>query len=115
MSKVARAPEIPIRHRAPVITEEDREDQLIALAVARVEQRIRDGTASSQELTHYIKAGSTRERLEKEKLKQENELLRAKAESIRSDKDREESYKRAIAAMRSYQGSTDSEEEDPYE
>ena len=99
--------EFPRRSR-PALTPEARENQLIALAIDRAEQQLLDGTASSQVITHYLKLGSTKERLEREKLERENELLRAKAESIQSAQRIEELYKNALDAMRSYRGEGDS-------
>ncbi|UNI72555.1 MAG: hypothetical protein [Chaetfec virus UA24_144] len=64
-----------------------------------------EGTASAQVITHYLKLGTTREELEKEKLKRENELLKAKAEAYQSSKEVEKLYQQALAAMRSYSGS----------
>ena len=88
----------------PALTPEARENQLIALAVDLVEQRLLDGTASSQETTHFLKLGSMKNRLEMEKLKEENKLLQAKTESIQSAKRVEELYTEAINAMRRYSG-----------
>ena len=68
----------------PALTPEARENQLISLAVDLAEQQLRDGTASSQVITHYLKLGTTRERLEKELLEREVELKKAKTESIQS-------------------------------
>ena len=91
----------------PALTPEDRENQLIALATNVAEEQLLNGTASAQVITHYLKLGSTKERLEKEKLQKENELLRAKTEALESAKHVEELYKGALEAMRSYQGVTD--------
>lgn len=77
---------------------------MIALAVDLAEKQLEEGTASSQVITHYLKLATTRERLEKEKLKAENELLKAKTESLQSASRLEELYKNAVSAMRSYQG-----------
>ena len=90
--------------RPPATTLEARENQLIAAAVDLAEEQIRSGTASSQVITHYLKLGSTREKLEQAKILQENELLKAKVQSIESAKKVEELYSEALAAMRSYQG-----------
>lgn len=65
---------------------------------------MQEGTASSQVITHYLRLGSTKERLEKEKLERENELLRAKTEALESAKHVEELYANALEAMRSYSG-----------
>ena len=94
----------------PALSPEARENQLIALATDLVEQRLLDGTASSQETTYFLKQGSVKTRYEIEKLKEENALLKAKTESIQSQKNMEELYNKAIKAMKSYSGR--SEEED---
>jgi hypothetical protein len=88
------------------MTPEEREDQLIARAVDLAEKKLIDGTAPSQVIVHYLKLGSTRERLEKERLAAENELLLAKTEFIHSTKRVEELYQDALNAMRSYSGFT---------
>ena len=94
----------------PATNPEAREKQLIALAVDLVEQRLLDGTASSQETTHFLKLGSMKNRLEMEKLQEENRLLQAKTESLQSAKRVEELYSEAISAMRRYSGNGDSDE-----
>src|SRR5574344_1050519 len=88
----------------PALTPEARENQMIALAVDLVEQRLLDGTASSQETTHFLKLGSMKNRLEMEKLQEENRLLKAKTEALQSAKRVEELYSEAIKAMRRYSG-----------
>lgn len=98
--------------RPPATTPEGRENQMVALAHDLAEKQLADGNASSQVITHYLKLGSTRERLEREKLERENELLKAKVESIASGARVEEMYKNALNAMRSYSGQ---EFEDDYE
>lgn len=83
---------------------EARENQLISLAVDLAEKQLLEGTASSQVITHYLKLGSTKENLEKDKLKSENELLKVKTDAIKSAKSVEELYKEALNAMRHYSG-----------
>ena len=90
-------------------TIEGRENQLIALAIDRAEQQIRDGTASSQVLVHYLKLGSTRERVERQLLEQKMELEAVKAEAIKSQKRVEELYAGALSALRKYSGQNDSD------
>lgn len=90
--------------RSPATTPEVRENQLISLAVDLTEKQLRDGTASSQVITHYLRLGSTRERLEQQRLLGENELLRAKIEQLGSMKRLEELYAGAIEALRGYRG-----------
>lgn len=91
----------------PALTPEAREQQLVALAVDLVQQQLLDGTASSQVITHYLKLGSTREKLERERLEEENKLLRAKVEAIKSAERQEELYAQALKAMSRYSGKGD--------
>lgn len=81
------------------------ENEMIALAYREVEYRIRNHQASSQELVHFLRMGSEKERLEREKLEAEMELQRVKAEAIESSKHMEELYEDAINAMKLYSGS----------
>lgn len=90
--------------RPPATTPEARENQMIALAMDLAERQLREGTASAQVITHYLKAATVRETLEREKLKKENILLEARANDIENQKNNGEMYERALAAMRSYQG-----------
>ena len=91
----------------PAISPEGREAQLISLAYEVVEQRLRDGTESSQETTHFLKLGSTRNQLEIEKLKNETELLKAKQASLESTARMEKLYADAMNAMKTYSGKDD--------
>lgn len=104
----------PVKRGRPALTPEARENQLISLAIDLAEQQLRDGTASSQVITHYLKLGSTKEKLEREKLKSENELLKAKTDNLASQKHVEELYENALRAMRSY-GSGIIDEDDEYD
>ena len=104
----------PVKRGRPALTPEARENQLISLAIDLAEQQLRDGTASSQVITHYLKLGSTKEKLEREKLKNENELLKAKTDNLASQKHVEELYENALRAMRSY-GSGNIDEDDEYD
>ena len=90
-------------------TPEERENQLTALSYDAVEERIKSGKATSQELIHFLKLGSTRERQEREKMAKEIELLNAKIEDIQQSKVIEELYGNAINAMRLYSGADDGE------
>ena len=100
-----------VKKMRPALTPEARENQLIALAVDLVEQRLLDGTASSQETTHFLKLGSSKNRLELEKLEEENKLLRARTESLQSQKRVEELYTNALNSMRRYAGQGGPDEE----
>jgi len=88
----------------PALTPEARENQLIYLAIDLAEQQLRDGTASSQVITHYLKLGSSKDRLEKEILEKQKDLITAKTEALQSSKRIEELYADAITAMRQYGG-----------
>ena len=88
----------------PALTPDARENQLIYLATELAEQQLRDGTASSQVITHYLKLGSSKERIEKEILKKQSDLISAKTEALQSAKRIEELYENAISAMKSYNG-----------
>lgn len=101
--------------RPPATTPEGRENQLIAMAVDLVERQLVAGTASSQVITHYLKLGSTREKLEQERLANENELLQAKIQALASAQRVEELYETALNAMRSYAGQQPMELEPDYE
>lgn len=101
--------------RRPATTPEGRENQLISLAHDLVEQRLRDGTATSQETVHFLKLGSSRERLEQERLRHENELTEAKIEGMKAAVRMEELYANAIKSMSMYQGNPVQEVEDEYE
>lgn len=94
----------------PALTPEARENQLISLAMDRAEEQLRDGTASSQLITHFLKLGTTKAELEKEKLAQENKLLEAKTENLQSIKHIEDVYENAIKAMQRYSGNGEPDE-----
>lgn len=86
---------------------EEQENRMIGLATRLAEQQLIDGTASSQVITHYLKLGTMKERLELEKLERENTLLRAKAEALDSGKEIELLYADALKAMTKYRGDED--------
>lgn len=88
----------------PAISPEAEENQLIALATNLARQQLMDGTASSQVITHYLKLGSTKERLEKELKMEEIKLQRAKTENLKSIKRSEELMEEALRAFRNYNG-----------
>lgn len=92
------------RRRRPAHTPEGRENQLISLAADMAEQQLRAGTAPAQVVTHFLKLGSTRERVEQERLKNENLLLAARIEQIAQGNRIEAMYEEALNAMRSYSG-----------
>jgi hypothetical protein len=106
--------ETPKSRRPPATTPEGRENQLIAAAVDLAEEQIRAGTASAQVISHYLKLGSSREKLEQERIRIENDLSRAKIEHIESMQRQEDLMLEALKAMRGYKGeeALDSDEDD---
>ena len=111
MAKPKKSPQSSQKKIRPALTPEARENQLIALAIDLVEQRLIDGTASSQETTHFLKLASSKAKLEKERLQLENELTKAKTKSIQQSDRLEALYIDAIDAMRRYSGHGDSDEQ----
>jgi hypothetical protein len=101
----------------PATTPEARENQMIALAVDLAEKQLIEGTASSQVITHYLKLATTKEKIEREILEKQKELIVAKTENLQSAKRIEELYSNALKAMQNYSGqmtSMDGDEDDEY-
>jgi hypothetical protein len=98
--------------RKPASTPQGREIQMISLAERLAENQLRDGSASAQVITHYLKLGSSREQIEQKRLEGEVELQKAKIESMASTQRLEEMYSKAMQAFRGYQGNPPEEEED---
>lgn len=96
--------ETPRSRRPPATTPEARENQLIAKAFDLAERQLEEGTASAAVITHYLKLGTARENLEREKLVRENALLQARVENLDTVKNVEVLYQQALNAMRSYSG-----------
>lgn len=94
--------QLPKTKRATTV--QGRENELISLAVDLAEAQLRNGTASSQVITHFLQLGSTTKKLEKIKLEEETRLLKAKSEALASSKRIEELFSNALIAMRSYGG-----------
>lgn len=113
MGQIAKKSVNPTQRKPrPAKTPEERENQLINLAYDLVEQRLLDGTATSQETTHFLRLGSTKERIEREKIEKENKLLEAKVKSLESGQRSEELYALAIKAMKVYSGQDEGDEDD---
>ncbi len=100
------------RKMKPAATVEGRENQLTALAMDLVEERLRNGTATSAETVHFLKLGSTEARLKKEILREEKKLVTAKAEALESQKKSEELFAEAIKAFKEYSGEDDRDNEE---
>lgn len=115
INKVDKTKKTPPFRRRSATTPEGRENQVISRAYDLAEQQIMDGSASSQVITHFLKLGSTRETLEKERLIQENALLQAKVQQLATQKRIEELYEKALNAMRIYAGQEPTDGEDAFD
>ena len=91
----------------PALTSDAQEKRMTALAMDLAEKQLREGTASSQVITHFLKIASSRERIEKEILEKQKELISAKTESLQSAKRIEELFEGAKKAMMIYSGEGD--------
>lgn len=112
MAKAVKATSGKAKPVRATLSPEAQENRMISLAMDLAEQRLRDGTASSQLITELVKRGSTKARLEQELLERQTELAAAKAEAIKSAARMEELYEKAMNAMKRYGGHYDEEEVD---
>jgi len=112
MTKSEKSTKTHHRTSPPARSLENRENQLIEKAYDVVEQRMNDGTVSAQELVHFLKMGASRMQLEKEKIEAEVLLLSSKKDIIDANKQSSEAYAEALAAFRSYNGSTNEQDQD---
>lgn len=102
------------RRRSPAKTPEERESVLISKSLGLIERQIDDGTASSQVLSLYAKLGSSRERLEQERLINENEVLRKKVESMEAAIDVKNLMEEALGAFKGYSGKLPDSDDEGY-
>lgn len=100
------------RNQRHAISLENREQQMIKLAVNLAEQQLIDGSASSQLITHYLKLATTREKIEQETMLANQKLIKAKVENLESASRIEELYSEAISAMKRYGGNGGSNSDD---
>lgn len=100
--------------RRRALTPEARENQLISAAMNLAEQQILDGTASSQVITHFLKLGSTREKEERDRLREENKLLKAKTKALERAEETRVAYDQVLKAMLTYSGKADPDEDDEF-
>ena len=103
------------RRRSPAKTPEERESMLVSMSMDRIEQQITDGTVSSQVLTHFAKLGSSREKLEQERLRNENEVLRKKVQTMEAAVDLKNLMEEALDAFKGYSGQSRDSEDDYYD
>lgn len=104
MAKASKSAPMSTQKVRPALSPEAREQQMISLAIDLAEQQLMDGTASSQVITHFLKLGTTRAELEKEKLKIENKKTEAQIKSLQNADEMKALYENALKAMRNYQG-----------
>lgn len=100
------------RQSRPPMTPEAQENLMVSLAMGLAEEQLRNGTASAQVISHFLKIGSTKDRTEKEILELQKDLIVAKTETLHAQKNMDEVYAKAINAMRSYTPDVDSDEAD---
>lgn len=112
MARIKAASSEPKPKLRPALNPDARENQMIALAMDLVEQRLRDGTASSQETTHFLKLASPKNKLEQERLRLENDLVAAKTKALANAEEIKVLYEEALKAMRRYGGHGDPDEYD---
>ena len=93
-----------------MLTHEARESELVSLAMDQAEKQLREGTASSQIVTYYLKLGAEKEKLESELLRRQMKLIDAKIKAYESAEDIKSLYERALNAMKLYSGDKDGEE-----
>ena len=104
VTRPRRDPESKTSQARPATTPQGRENQLVAKAVDLAEQQLEDGTASAQVITHYLKLGSSRERLEQERIRHENELMQVKKETMQAAQKSDALFKEAMDYFRAYTG-----------
>lgn len=107
--KAAASP-VALPKMRPALTPEAREGQMISLAMDLVEERLRNGTASSQETTHFLKLATEKEKTERKLAEKQLELMEAKRQQIESQARIEELYTNALNAMKRYSGHDDEDE-----
>ena len=112
MASRRRREEVDGTRRRPATTPEELENEMIGLAFDATRRRIQDGDASSQEIVHFLKLGSSREKLEQQRIEHENELTKVKIEAAAGQQRIEALYADAINAMRSYAGQPPLEPDD---
>lgn len=105
------SPSSPTKKSRPALSPEAEEDEMISLAVGLAKEQLRNGTASSQVITHYLKLGTTTARLEKQILEKQKELIEAKTSNLQNNSRSAEIAQKALEAFRHYSGHGDSDDE----
>ena len=112
MAKITTSNSGQMKKSRPAISPEAREMQLISKAYDLAEKQLTEGTASSQVIAHFLKLGTTRAELEKEKLRIENRKTEAQIKSLQNADEMDKKIEKVLKAMRNYQGYGDPDEYD---
>lgn len=107
--KAANSSTVSVKTR-PALSPEAEENECIALAYDLVKQRLSDGTASSQETTHFLKQATAKAKYELELVKAQTAMAIAKKEVLESQKRSEAKFEEAIKAFKMYSGHGGEEE-----
>lgn len=86
---------------------------MIALAFDLAKKRLLEGTATSSEIVHFLKLGSTREKQEQEMMKKKMAVMEAQVKEYESGEDVKKMMEEALQAFRGYK--IDSEEDVNYD
>lgn len=114
MARTKTVSDIPKPRRSRARTPEERENYLINLALDRVEERMLNGTASSQEYVQFIRMASAKSRNDAKKTELELELVKAKTENLRMQQYSESRYTEALSAFKRYSGQSEDDDEEEF-
>ena len=103
------SPRTPRRLR-PGLSPEADENQLISLSIDAAKKMLVEGTAPTSIVLHYLKLATTRERMEREMMATQKELMEAKKQALESQAKVEQLYADAMKAMQRYSGYGDPDE-----
>ena len=90
--------------KPPATNPAEREHELINIALDEAERQMLNGTASAQVIVHFLKLASSKDRLEREKIRMDTMYRAKQIENMNSQAAAEELYENAINAMRNYSG-----------
>lgn len=110
MARKKEAPAGTVRKTRPPLTPEAQENQMISLAMDLARKQLQEGTASSQVITHFLRLGTEKERLERVNLEKEIMLKSAKTDAIENAAKMDELYEKALIAFTQYKGGNQQEE-----
>lgn len=94
----------------PARSDDERERQMINLSYDLAEARMRSGIATSAEICHFLKLGSTRAKYEQEELQENIKLLKAKTDDISEGKRASAQFDELMKVLKQYGGYEDDDE-----